>query len=222
MTPEHESLLTALVEFVGEAGKRAPELADMADREAADAMASWPQAGEVRQAAAVAAHTHGYLDEGQPAGRAFDAQGLNRLGIAGLLRAGREFDREALVNQLAGYFAGPAERIWRHLVLDLDWELPVPVEIVGWRLWRPNGEEWDELRPVPAAADYAAGQVWDPLLRFGEHVVLSVSEEQEEPANGHRIRLLAVSFLRVMPSWVATARVASVVVGQRRRSWSHR
>lgn len=48
VTPEHESLLTALVEFVGEAGKRAPELADMADREAADAMANWRQAAEVR------------------------------------------------------------------------------------------------------------------------------------------------------------------------------
>lgn len=118
-----------------------------------------------------------------------DAQGLHRLGIAGLLRAGREFDREALVSQLAGYLAGPAERIWRHLVLDLDWELPAQVEIAGWRLWRPSGEEWDGLRPVPAAADYAVGPVWDPLLRFGEHVVLSVPEEQEEPVDGHRIRL---------------------------------
>jgi len=207
VTPEHQNLLTVVAEFVTEARERAPELAGSADREAAETMASWPRADEVRRAAVAAAQANRYLDQRTsrrsrgsasgaatgrpPPGRSFDAQALHRLGVAGLLRAGHQFDVDALVSQVAGYLAGPAEPLWRHLVLDIDWGLPTPVEIARWRLWKPSSDDWNALRPVPAAADYAADPVWDPLLSFGEHLALSAPDEQAEPTRGGRIWLFA-------------------------------
>jgi hypothetical protein len=112
---------------------------------------------------------------------------LHRLGIAGLLRSGHSFDEQALVSQIAGYLAGPPESLWRYFVLDLDWGLPEPMEIAGWRLHQPTESEWKGLRPVPAAADYAGEDVWDPLLRFGDHLVLSAQDEAAKAMAGHRI-----------------------------------
>ncbi|GAB2959442.1 hypothetical protein GCM10027184_03100 [Saccharothrix stipae] len=166
-------------------------------------MASWSCANEVRGAAADAARANRYLDEQssrgrrgaasgdvverRPAGRKFDAQALHRLGIAGLLRAGHQFDADTLASEVAAYLAGPAEQMWRHIVLDIDWTVPAPIETVGWRLWQPGSDDWEALRPVPVAADYAANSVWDPLLTFGWHVVLSIPDPEEEPTSGHGI-----------------------------------
>jgi hypothetical protein len=205
VTLEHEILLRVVAQFVSEARERAADLAGLADRDAAEAMASWSRADEVRQAAAAAAQANGYLrDEerasrrrratgaghataGRPAGRAFDAPALHRLGVAGLLRSGHQFDIEALVSQVAGYLAGPAEQLWRYLVLNIEWRLSTTIEITGWRLRQSSQDDWNALRPIPAAADYAADPVWDPLLMFGEHLVLSGPDEQAAPVDGHRI-----------------------------------
>lgn len=189
MTPEHQVLLTALAEFVSGASVRAAELAGLADREAAQAMANRPTAQAVRQAVTAAARANAYLvDEDRPtAGRSFDDRMLHRLGIAGLLRSGHPFDQQALVGQIAGYLAGPPEPLCRYVVLDLEWTQPEPMEIAGWHLHQPAASEWQDLRPIPAAAEYAAEDTWDPLLSFGEHLVLSAPDENEEAAAGHRI-----------------------------------
>lgn len=194
MKPEQEALLTSVVAFILEVRERAGEFAGPADRDVAATIAGWPRAGEIREAAQAAARANGYLVErvegaeklvlARPAGRAFDARALHALGIAGLLRSTQPFDAEALAGQIAGYLAGPAGASCRHYVLDIDWRLPSTMEIAEWLLWRPRLDDWNSQRPIPAAADFAASPVFDPLLRSGEHLVLSAPDEQPRYTTG--------------------------------------
>lgn len=188
------NLVTVLIDFVSDARRQAAAYADLTDRETADVMAELPRSDAVRQAAGSAARANSYLDGergSRQAGRAFDGNALFRLGVAALLRSNREFDAHALAEQLAAYLAGPPETLWQYFVLNVDWELPEPVDLGGWRLSRPSADEWDALRPVPIVADHAATAVWNPLLGFGQHLVLAAPDPEEEPVHGFRIRLFS-------------------------------
>lgn len=190
--PENLALVAVLAEFISDARPRAGEHADLTDRELAEVLASLPTGDIVREAADSTAQANGYLDDASGsghAGRAFDGQALFQLGVAALLRSSRKLDVNALAEQLASYLAGPRETLWRYLVLDVDWELAAPVDLGEWRLCRPHADDWRALQPVPIAADQAPVQTWDPLLEFGQHVVLTAPDPALEPLHGSRIPL---------------------------------
>ncbi|MEU0572249.1 hypothetical protein ABZ297_43555 [Nonomuraea sp. NPDC005983] len=194
MTPEHLELVAALVDLISDARLRVGEHADLTDRETADAIAESPAGDAVRRAADAAARANRYLDGergDRQAGRALQGDALFRLGVAALLRSNHEFNAEALAGQLAAYLAGPPEVLWRYFVINIDWELPSPIDLGGWRLSRPGADEWRAQRPVPIAADHAATQAWDPLLESGWHVVLAAPDPELAPARGLPLRLLS-------------------------------
>ncbi|MBF8184927.1 hypothetical protein ITP53_04065 [Nonomuraea sp. K274] len=194
MTPEHLELVAALVDLISDARPRAGEHADLTDRETADAIAESPAGDTVRRAANAAARANGYLNGergDRHAGRALQGDALFRLGVAALLRSNHEFNAEALAGQLAAYLAGPPEDLWRYFVLNIDWELPRPTDLGGWRLSRPGADEWRAQRPVPIAADHAATQAWDPLLESGWHVVLATPDPELAPVRDLPLRLFS-------------------------------
>lgn len=199
MSDEIENLKEKLHRFLEVAREEAPQLEGQSDEEAAQRMADMPEAREAAAMAAVAAEKTGYLKEEnlrrlqrrfnaerseRLAGRSLGPQALHDLGIVGLLRSGEELDIDVLVSQLAGYLAGPPVPLQRLLVLSLDWELSGNLEIGGWRVWRPSREEWISMAPVPASSRHSNGFAWDPLLSFGEHVVLSIEDRSERPSKG--------------------------------------
>jgi len=194
VTPEHLELVAALVDLISDARLRAGEHAELTDRESADAIAESPAGDAVRRAADAAARANGYLDGergDRHAGRALQGDALFRLGVAALLRSNHEFNAETLAGQLAAYLAGPPKDLLRYFVLSIDWELPRPVDLGGWRLSRPGVDEWRAQRPVPIAADHAATQAWDPLLESGWHVVLAAPDPEQAPVRGLPLRLFS-------------------------------
>ncbi|MEU3645193.1 hypothetical protein AB0E59_17555 [Lentzea sp. NPDC034063] len=185
MTPEHQSLISALVGFIADAKRSAVDHPELADRATANHLAELPASIAVREAANAAARANDYLDEDQHAGRMFDGSALYQLGVAALLRSSQEIDAQALAEQLAAYLAGPPEQVWRYFVLNLDWDLPRPVDLDNWQLSRPDADTWKRLRPVSLAADFAPTPTWDPLLEFGEHVVVAVPDTEPPLLRGH-------------------------------------
>jgi hypothetical protein len=116
--------------------------------------------------------------------------------VAGLLRAGHQFDGDALVRQVTGYLAGPAGPLWQHLVLDIAWGLPTPIEIAGWQLRQPSSDDWNALRPVPAAAEYAAEE--RNVTVVSESTNPSFENRQPSGATGRRFRQMNYEKLRTL------------------------
>ena len=209
-----ESILAA---FVADVRSRSSKFVGLADRDAAELMARLPLADEVRATAAAAALGNGYLveelqsdvgladlrDDRDHAGRRFDARTLHRLGLIGLLRSGQDIDTGLLIGQLAGYLSGPFVPLYRHIVLDVDWELAEPIGLPGWRLWRPNAEDWAQMRPVPLAADFAANDAFDPMLGFGRHLVLSAVDGEAQPVDGKMLWLFNMEPETRSRAWMA-------------------
>ncbi|CRK57076.1 hypothetical protein [Alloactinosynnema sp. L-07] len=193
MTNPPSDLDAALVSFFDDVRRRPDDFVGLAERDAAEAMAELPTADRVREVALSTAVANRYLVDRRraastqvAAGRELSGPVLHRLGLAGLLRSGEPVDATVLAAQTAAYLSGPAIPLHRHLVLNVDWDLAEPLTLAGWRLWRPSEQDWDAMRPVPLAADFAAKPSFDPMLAFGEHLVLSAEDPDAEPAR-HRV-----------------------------------
>ncbi|UOX90404.1 HEPN domain-containing protein [Amycolatopsis sp. FBCC-B4732] len=214
MTEPPSELETALISFFEEVRQRSGDFVSLADRDAAEAMWALPGAGRVREIALTTAIANRYLtdEDGRraggsdpiaAAGRELSGPALHRLGLAGLLRSDEPVDMPVLAAQTAAYLAGPVITLQRHLVLNVDWNLAAPLNLVGWRLWRPNQADWNELRPVPLAAGFAAKPAFDPILDFGEHLVLSAEDPDAQPADNRIFWRLFQPRGQQSPAWAS-------------------
>ena len=199
MNPEvSEAVLTTkLQELFAKICEQSGQLSDLSDRQAAGQVAAWTVTQEVNVVAAHLAELNGYLrrspgrrQQGRASvhwGRTLDEDALHQLGIVGALRA-RQSVPDNLCGQVLTFLAGPPIPIQRHVVIDAEIDLPEPVEVAGWRLWRPTREELDSLRPVQAAAAYGPSSDWDPLLYEGTCCMLSRIDAEATPKrHGNRL-----------------------------------
>ena len=198
-----DSLAECLRSFFAEA-KASKLLRVGSDRDAAEKLASLPEAHSVRVSARATALANGYprtvasgdqADVRSSAGRKFDAFALHQLGLVGLLRTGSEVT-EALIDQVAGYLAGPGIPIERLVVLDGDLGIEQSIDVAGWELVRPKRDDLAALRPVPAAADHTPRDSWDPLLAFGWNWALRQVDPMQEPDTGHFDRIFPEEMFR--------------------------
>lgn len=195
-TPKTD-LAAKLQELFAKICEQSDRFSDLPDREAAGQVASWSVVQEVNAIVPHVAERNGYLRRSPRGrqreharvrwGRVLDGSALQRLGIVGALRA-RRAAPDDLCDQVIAFLAGPPIPIERHVVIDADLDLSEPVEVAGWRLWRPTREELDSVRPVQATVAYAPSSGWDPLLYEGACCILSRIDEQATPrSHGNRI-----------------------------------
>ncbi|ONI91383.1 hypothetical protein ALI22I_08380 [Saccharothrix sp. ALI-22-I] len=212
MTNLPSELDAALASFFDEVRQRSDDFVGLADRDAAETMAELSSARQVREVALATAIANRYMvDEDDrraggsapitTAGRELSGPVLHRLGLAGLLRSGAPIDTPVLVAQTAVYLAGPGVPLHRYLVLNVDWDLAEPLMLAGWRLWRPSKQDWNALRPVPLAADFAAKPSFDPVLEFGQHLVLSAEDPGAEPVDNRIFWRLFQPRVQQSPAW---------------------
>ncbi|MGB3443139.1 MAG: hypothetical protein WBA97_30740 [Actinophytocola sp.] len=212
MTNPSSELDAALMSFFIEVRQRSDDFVGLADRDAAETMAQLLSASRVREVAIATAVANRYLvddDDDQvgdtapitTGGREFAGPMLHRLGLAGLLRSGGAVDAPLLATQTAAYLAGPAIPLRRFLVLDVDWDLAEPLMLAGWRLWRPSRQDWNALRPIPHAADFAAQPSFNPMLSFGRHLVLSAEDHDAQPIHNRAFWGLFPSRVQDSPAW---------------------
>lgn len=149
------------------AGAAAPR----SHRDLAERFASQPEADAVRESAAAAAQTAGYIErkhgltQAISFGRELTADRLHDTGVVAWVAARKRSDSEidGLAHELAALLSGPPSPIWTYLGLDADIELAGgSVDVAGWELVVLDSEQLTALLPIPMASGQAPTRPWDP------------------------------------------------------------
>ncbi|MFF5249103.1 hypothetical protein ACFY3V_32890 [Streptosporangium sp. NPDC000095] len=170
------------------------QLRDLSDQQAANEVTGWPVVQEINKAAAEIAQQNDYLQRsltryqregsGRQAivrwGRSIDKNSLRYLGIVRALCTQKSAP-PVLLDEVTAFLTGPTIPIQRHVVIDADIDLGEPLEVAGWRLWRPTRKDLDPILPLPSIAAYAPSTKWDPLLYDGSCSMLSRIDENASP-----------------------------------------
>lgn len=99
----------------------------------------------------------------RPNGRPLDAEVLLSTGVLGMLQSRVQHDFHAVAQELAGYLAGPQVGVWDYAVLDGNFTLDEPIQVIdGWELVTPTSEELRQLLPFPSTADYQPNRPFKP------------------------------------------------------------
>ncbi|GLW12026.1 hypothetical protein Misp01_71540 [Microtetraspora sp. NBRC 13810] len=176
------------------------QLRNLSDQQAANEVAGWPVVQEINKAAAEIAQQNDYFQrswtryqrEGSGRqtvvhwGRSIDETSLHSLGIVRALCTQKSIP-SVLIDEITAFLAGPKIPIQRHVVIDADIDLSEPLEVAGWRLWRPTRKDLEPIRPLPSVALYAASTEWDPLLYDGSCSMLSRIDENASPRESNNL-----------------------------------
>jgi len=196
----HEVLTAKLRTLFSDIRVQSNQLRNLPDGQAANKVAEWPIVQEINKAAAEIAQQNNYLQRswtrrqrGNPEkqtavhwGRSLDKTSLYHLGIVGALCT-QKATPPVLSDEITAFLTGPTIPIQRHIVIDADIDLDEPLEIAGWRLWRPTRKDLDPVRPLPSIASHAPSTAWDPLLYDGSCSMLSRIDEEAFPRQGNSI-----------------------------------